>query len=354
MKNLYGVILAGGRGERFWPISRMKRPKQLLPIVNDKPMIEETINRLSFIDNSRIFIVGTKTIEESIKKLDLVDENNLYSEPFGKNTALAIGYTAVKLNKINPDSIMLITPADHDINDSNSFQATIKDSYDYALKNYLITFGITPTRPEVGYGYIELGEALLENKIYKIKSFKEKPNLKTANTYLKKGNILWNSGIFLWKTSEILNEIKLHLPDMYKELMHFQKFIDTNEEEKALNKMYKKCKSISIDFGVMEQSKKIIIVRTHFKWDDVGNWIALERLKKKDKNNNIMLGDIVELNANDNILYAEDGLIATIGVEDLIIVRTKDITFVAKKRDINDIKSLIKKIEKNNELKKYL
>ncbi len=354
MDKLYTMILAGGRGERFWPLSTRKKPKQLLPIVSNKTMLEETINRLSFIDKERIFIIGTDLIKDSIEKLNLINSNHILSEPMGRNTALAIGYSAIKLRNIDPDSIMLVCPADHDIFTEKDFMETIKIGYDFALKDNLITFGITPTRPEVGYGYIELGENLLEEKVYRIKSFKEKPNLKTANSYLKKGNTLWNSGIFLWKTHTILQAIKEHLPEMYEKLLEFEKTINTEKEKDALFKLYNECNSISIDFGVMEQAKNIVIVKALFKWDDVGHWNALERIKRKNKHNNIEEGDVITIDSEDNIIYSQDGLIATIGVQDLVIVRTEKITLVCNKRDVNEIKNLLKQLDKDTKLNKYL
>lgn len=353
--NIYGVILAGGKGERFWPKSKQTNPKQLLAIISNKSMLEETVERLeSFIEHQRIMVIGTSLLEYSIKKLNVVDEKNLLSEPFGKNTALAIGYAAVKIRHDDPAGVMLVCPADHSIHTNKDFLATIETGYEFALKGNLVTFGVTPIRPDEGYGYIELGEQLIDSKVYKIKSFKEKPNIKTARSYLKKGNTLWNSGIFLWRVSDILSAIEKYLPEMHKALQEFEKSIGRENEKDELLKLYNESQSISIDFGIMEQASNIVICRSQFSWDDVGDWNALERIKSKDKNGNILEGAVAEINCRDNIVACEDGLVCLIGVEDLIVVRTKDETFICKKSETGEIKNLLKILEKNEKFKNHL
>ncbi|MDD3803251.1 MAG: sugar phosphate nucleotidyltransferase [bacterium] len=353
--NIYGVILAGGKGERFWPKSKQTNPKQLLTIISNKSMLEETVVRLeSFIEHERILVIGTSLLEYSIKKLNVVNDSNLLSEPFGKNTALAIGYAAMKIRKVDSDGIMLVCPADHSIHTNKDFLSTIETGYEFALNGNLVTFGVTPVRPDEGYGYIELGEQLIENKVYKIKSFKEKPNIKTARAYLKKGNTLWNSGIFLWRVKDILYAIERYLPEMHKSLMEFEKSIGSEHEKDALLKLYSESQSISIDFGIMEQAENIVICRAQFSWDDVGDWNALERIKSKDKNGNILEGSIAEINTKNNIVSCEDGLLCLIGVEDLIVVRTKNETFICKKSETGEIKNLLKILEKDEKFKNHL
>ena len=355
MDNIFGVILAGGKGERFWPMSRIKKPKQLLPIISKKTMLEETVLRLEhFIKNDDIYVIATEQIRKPIIDLNCLKTKNVFAEPFGRNTALAIGYAAIKMNHINPNSIMLVCPADHDIKTVSQFEKTIELGYKYALQGNLVTFGITPVRPDIGYGYIEIREALQDEKVYKINTFKEKPNLKVATSYLKGKKTLWNSGIFLWKTEEILKSIEKHIPDMYNNLVEFEDHIGTDNESKALLALYKKCKSTSIDFGVLEQADNIVIVRAQFEWDDVGNWNALERTMNVDDKGNTCSGEVETLNANNNVVYSEKGLIAVLGVDDLVIVKTDDVTYVCSKRDTASIKSLIEKIGKNDKLKKYL
>jgi len=353
--NIYGVILAGGKGERFWPKSKQTKPKQLLSIISNKSMLEETVERLSLIvEHDKILVVGTTLLEESIKNLNVVKTKNILLEPFGKNTALAIGYSAIKIREENDDGTMLVCPADHSIHTNKDFQATIETGCEFTLKGKLVTFGVTPIRPDEGYGYIELGEELIKNKVYKIKSFKEKPNIKTARAYLKKGNTLWNSGIFLWRVSDILSEIEKYMPEMYKGLLEFEKSIGTSSEKDALLKLYNESQSTSIDFGIMEQSVNIVICRAQFSWDDVGDWNALERIKNKDKNGNIFNGDVKEINSKNNIVSCEGGIVCLIGVEDMIVVRTRHETFICKKNETEEIKNLLKILEKDEKFKKYL
>mgnify|MGYP000232910089 CR=1 FL=1 len=352
---LYGVILAGGRGERFWPRSKKVRPKQLLPVISKKTMLEETFSRLNnFIPKEKIFVVGTEILKEPIDSLGIFSESNLMYEPFGKNTALAIGFAAIKLRSIDKDSVMLVCPADHSIFPDKDFQKTIQIGFDYALKGNLVTFGITPTRPDEGYGYIELGESLLDEQVYKIKSFKEKPNVKRAISYLKKGNTLWNSGIFLWKTEKLLEGIEKYLPEMYRELVEFEKHIGKSDERESILKLYENSPSTSIDFGVMEQAENIVIVRAQFNWDDVGDWNALERIKNKDKEGNIVEGEVVTLNSKNSIIISDYGLVTVIGVSDLIVVKTENETLVCKKNETGEIKNLLKILEKDEKYKKYL
>ncbi|HAF08421.1 MAG: sugar phosphate nucleotidyltransferase [bacterium] len=354
-KNLYGIILAGGRGERFWPRSKKVRPKQLLPVISKQTMLEETFSRLNnFIPKEKIFVVGTEILKEPIDSLGIFEKSNLMYEPFGKNTALAIGFAAIKLRSIDKDSVMLVCPADHSIFPDKDFQKTIQIGIEYALKGNLVTFGITPTRPDEGYGYIELGESLLDEQVYKIKSFKEKPNVKRAISYLKKGNTLWNSGIFLWKTETLLEGIEKYLPDMYRELLEYEKHIGKSDERDNILKLYEKSPATSIDFGVMEQAENIVIVRAQFNWDDVGDWNALERIKNKDKEGNIVEGEVVTLNSKNSIIISDSGLVTVIGVSDLIVVRTENETLVCKKNETGEIKNLLKILEKDEKYKKYL
>ncbi|MFO7861226.1 MAG: mannose-1-phosphate guanylyltransferase [Desulfosalsimonas sp.] len=355
MENLFGIILAGGKGERFWPMSRGNRPKQLLPIISDKTMLEETVERLEgFIDNERIFTVSTEHLHKPIAELNVLEEDNVLTEPFGRNTALAIGYSAVKMRHINENSTMLVCPADHEIASIADFKKTVELGYKYAQQDNLVTFGITPTRPEIGYGYIELGKPLEDEKVYEIEAFKEKPNLKVASAYLKSGNTLWNSGIFLWKTSAILSAIENYIPDMYESLQKFSEHIGKDTEQEALKKLYDEAPATSIDFGVMERADNIVIVRAQFKWDDVGNWNALERTREADDEGNVVHGNVITMDSENNVIYSEDGLIATVGVNDVVVVRTKDVTLVCNKRDTGQIKALLKQINDSDKLKEYL
>jgi len=266
--SVYAVILAGGKGERFWPKSKRKRPKQLIRLISNKTMIEETFSRISrFVPKERIIIVATADLKNIIQNiLTWATDDNLLFEPFPRNTAPAIGYVATELAVRDKDAIMVVLPSDHYIPEVDKFLHTVKLAITIAKKGYLVTFGIVPTRPETGYGYIELGE-LIDKNVYRVKSFKEKPNQKEAQRFVREKRFLWNSGMFVWQVDKILEEIKIHMPEFYNKLMRFKDTIDTQEEGDSLLNLYEQAPKTSIDYGVMERAKNVAVVKASFKWE---------------------------------------------------------------------------------------
>ncbi len=338
----HAVIIAGGRGERFWPRSRIDHPKQLLCLFSEKPMILETVERIEkLIPRERIWIVALKEQEEGIRKA--VSGVNFIFEPEGRNTAPAIGYAAVHLSD---EDIMVVLPSDHYIGTVDKFLTCVKEAINLAEKGFLVTFGIVPTRPETGYGYIEVGKKLTD-KSYKVASFKEKPNFRQAQEFLKSGKYLWNSGMFVWKVKVILSEIKKYLPDLYSGLMEIKKGGDPI-------KFYPKFPKISIDYGVMERSDRVAVIRADFSWDDVGSWTSLERIYDKDEDGNIKLGDAVLLDTRDTIVYSSDGIIATLGVNNLIVIRSGDAVLVCDKSKAQEVKRIVSELSKQEKFRKYL
>ena len=342
-KAMFGIILAGGKGERFWPKSTVKRPKQILPITSAKPLLIETIDRLTqVIPRERIIIVTGKDIEPFLRKL--VPDIKLLTEPFGRNTACAIAYAALNIPQ---DATMAVFPADHWIPENKPFIEALKQSVAFAKKGYLVTFGIVPTRAETGYGYIET-DRNLDDVVYSVKSFKEKPNQKQAQDFLRKKKFLWNSGIFVWSNKNILSAFQTYMPDFYELLMKFR------NKKISLLELYKKVSNISIDYAVMEKAEKVAVIKANFPWDDVGSWLALERVYTPDKLRNIKIGLTKGLSTNNCIIVSDKGLVATLGVSNLVVVKSGDAVLVCDKNSIDDIKQLVHSLADNSNLKKYL
>jgi len=345
----YGVILAGGRGERFWPLSRKKMPKQFLKFLGEKSMFIQTYERFStFIPQEHIYIVTTPDLHSFFKE-EGIHNKNILIEPEGKNTLYAIAYAAATIVHENRDGIMVISPSDHYIGDEKLYIETIRKGFRYAEGDYLITFGIKPTRPDTGYGYIETSDEGIEKDIYKVKRFTEKPNQKRAKEFLISGNFLWNSGIFEWRAKSIIGNIKKFQQGLAEPLENMVQTLSN----KSVQDFYSAGEPISIDYGVMESSNDVFVIRADFPWDDIGNWKSLERIIEKDKDENIVLGEYLGLDSEENIVYTNGGIIATYGINNLIIVHTKDATMVVNKRDAQEVKLLVKELEKRK-LDKYL
>jgi mannose-1-phosphate guanylyltransferase len=355
------VILAGGKGERFWPLSRTLHPKQLLQITSDKTMLEETIDRISdLIPIKNTFVItGTNIRELLMKNIPSLKEENLIAEPESKNTCLAIGVAAVHIKKQDPEATMVVLSSDHHIKSPKELIRVLKVAMDEANKGeYLITLGIVPTRPETAYGYIELADLFNtyeEISVYKINQFKEKPDRITAQEYYYDRKHLWNSGIFVWKISTILKVLNKYMPELYQKLEDYSKEIGKKTQEEAAKKLYQEAENISIDCGVLEKADNVLTVKADLEWDDVGSWLALERIKERDRNNNVIWGKAEVLNTYETTIVNDgEGIIGVLGVSDLVIVKTSDIVFVAHKTKAQDVKELIHKFAQNKELEKYL
>lgn len=350
----YGVILAGGFGDRFWPKSQPNTPKQLLSITGKKTLLEETLDRIApLIPKERILIVTNKNIGDKILSMvSILSEDNIIVEPGRKNTAPAVALAALYLRMKDKDATFAVLPADHFIPDKEKFLKVLSVAYELAQKKEnLITLGIKPTRPETGYGYIEVGKKVLllkevetENGIstYEVHSFKEKPDLDTAKEFISKGGYFWNSGIFIWHVQAILDAFSKFMPKLYSGLMKIQDYRDSE-----LEKFYQDVENISIDFGVMEDAKNILMLEGDFTWDDVGSWKALERIYPQDKNNNVVLGKHIGIDTQDCIIVGEEGkekLITTIGISDLIIVDSGESILICAKERVEDVKKIVEKL----------
>lgn len=345
------VIMAGGKGERFWPRSRKKMPKQLLSLTGDgKTMIQLTVERMKkLVDYENIYVVTNEDYATEISnQLKEVPTENILVEPMGKNTAPCIGLAAIHVMAKDPESIMIILPSDHLIKDNEEFIEDIKYGIRIAQDGKsLVTIGIQPDYPETGYGYINFEkESIKENsKIHKVKGFVEKPNIDKAKEYLKSRQYLWNSGMFIWKASTILNEMQVHMPNLYEGLIKIQSHLYDGECDKILLEEYSKFESISIDYGIMEKASDIFTIAGNFGWDDIGSWTALERISNSDQYGNIINGNIISLDTKKCIIQGMDKLIATIGVEDLVVVDTEDATLICSKDKCQNIKDLLNEMK---------
>jgi len=354
--NLFAVIMAGGVGSRFWPRSREKSPKQLLKIFGEKTMIQNTVDRLQgLIENKNIFVVTNKIQKEEIcKQLADIPVENILEEPFGRNTAAAIGLASVLIQKQNPDAVIIVLPADHIIREKDIFQETLQRTAAYAHKNRgLLTIGIPPTRPETGYGYIQIEENALEENIFRVLTFAEKPNYETALNFVECGDFLWNSGMFVWRVDEILNEITLHMPELAEALKKIAAAVGTASFEKTLLDEYGQLRSISIDYGIMEKSHKVFLTKGKFTWSDVGSWEEVHQLSDKDKNDNALVGTVYTDKTSDSYIYSPGKFAAVIGLDNIIVINTEDALLVCKREEAQEVKKVVDFI-KLNKLNDYL
>ncbi len=354
------VIMCGGSGSRFWPKSRKMYPKQFLNTVGEKTMIQLTVDRISkFIPLENVYMVTNKAYINTIREqVPQILEENLIIEPMIKETAACIGYSAVKLLAKDPEAVMIVLPSDHYIQDEEKFMETLEQGLNIACSDScLVTMGIRPTRPETAYGYIETGKRIDGSwsiPTYKIKRFTEKPNREKAQEFIDKGTYLWNSGMFIWKATVLLKQYKKFLTDMYQCLKRMSDHLGTPEEARIVEEEYDKIDGISIDYGILEKTWDVYVMECSFYWDDIGNWTALERYMTTDENGNSVKGRYTVLDTHNCILYGDKRLVAALGVEDLIIVETDDVVLVCKKDRDQDIKLLIKELQKDNENNRYV
>lgn len=353
MTKVTAVLMAGGKGERFWPKSRTNLPKQFLNISGQKSMIQQSISRLErFISIEDIFVVTNQLYAELIHaQIPNIPFENIIIEPVGRNTAPCIGVAALMIEQRYDDSVMVVLPSDHIIENEDGFVQIMKAAIQVASDgDNLVTLGISPTYPETGYGYIERGEEGLELNgldVYKVNRFVEKPDLTTAQQYLDSGNFYWNSGIFVWRTNVIRSYIKELIPEMHDLLETMKVAFRSQDVGEVIQSEFPKMPDQSIDYGIMEKVKQIYVIPCKFGWDDVGSWTALERISDLDGDGNVIKGgNILNIDTKRCIIEGNGKLIATLGVEDLIIVDTEDVTLICSKDKAQEVKTLIKELRK--------
>ncbi|SFE86348.1 mannose-1-phosphate guanylyltransferase [Paenibacillus algorifonticola] len=353
------VIMAGGKGERFWPKSRTHLPKQFLNISGNKSMIQQSIERLELlIPISQIFIVTNELYAELLKaQIPHLPHDNIIIEPVGRNTAPCIGLASLIIESKYSDSTMIVIPSDHIIQNETGFIDILKTAAKLANDgDNLITLGIEPTYPETGYGYIEstgIEQTVNDVKVYKVNKFVEKPNKEVAESYLEAGNFYWNSGIFVWRTEVIRKYIQQLMPEVHDILETMKYALGGMNAKEIIAELFVKMPDQSIDYGIMEKAEEIFVIPCLFGWDDVGSWTALERIDELDENGNVIKGNILNLDTKRCIIESNGKLIATLGIEDLIIVDTEDVTLICTKEKAQEVKLLLKEL-RMQKLEQYL
>jgi mannose-1-phosphate guanylyltransferase len=348
---LHAVIMAGGSGTRFWPQSRRATPKQLLRLAGDETLIQQAAARLSeIIDvDERWVVTGKHLVEATLEQLPEVPAENLLVEPCGRNTAPCIGLAAIHLLKNDPDAVMLVMPADHVIEPEQAFHDSVKSAAALVAANpdSLVLFGVKPTHPATGYGYMERGDVIKgASSAYRVRKFREKPDRATAEGYVADGRFYWNCGIFVWHAKTILDLLRKFEPETYIRLEALGKVIGTPEYESALELEFPLMKSISIDFAVLEKASDVMVLEAGFNWDDVGSWESLTRLIGTDNDGNTVDGQHCGIETRGCIVRSPKGhLIATVGLEDCIVVNTPDATLVARKNDEAGIRKLVERMQ---------
>ena len=345
---MYGVIIAGGRGTRFWPSSRNDNPKQLLEIVGKDNMLQMTIDRLKKIKNLEdIFIVTGERLAPKIQKnITGIRKKNIIIEPSGKNTAPAIALAAMHIKRIRENALMAVFPADHLIIGAQQFLKTIRSSVRIAnKKNGLVTIGVNPTYPSTGYGYIQYNKKIPELNLnaFKVKAFAEKPHLTLAKRFLKSGDFLWNGGMFVWRVDIFYKEMKKYMPDLYSQMNKIEKRIIA---KKDYSNIWKSVVSESIDYALLEKSNSIYTVKADFKWNDLGSWSSVYDVSSKSKEKNAIRGSGVVIDGSNNLIESKKQFTAIIGASNLVVITTPDATLVVPREKAEEVKDIVLYLEK--------
>jgi mannose-1-phosphate guanylyltransferase/mannose-6-phosphate isomerase len=344
---LLGIVLAGGSGTRFWPLSRSQYPKQVLRLLGSESLLQATIERLlPRIPLHRLAVVSNAS-QADVINLDFFRKGwtdlRVWLEPQGRNTAAAVGLAAVLLPRETDTEIMAVFPADHFIGNQTELFRALDRGAELANSGYLVTFGINPTRPDTGYGYIMTGEAVAGGGHgFHCAGFIEKPELKRAQAFLQEGGYYWNSGMFLFRRDIILDAFARYLPVLYQELSLI------GEGKQSIEEAYQKIPSISLDHGIMEKVESVVVVPTEMEWSDVGTWEAFYTLLDKDSRGNAIIGRIEDVDSRNCLLFGQDRLVATIGLEDLIVVDTADASLVCHRDRVQDVKHLVERLTRQN------
>lgn len=350
--SLHAVIMAGGSGTRFWPLSRRARPKQLLDLVGGSSLVRQTVDRIRpLVPPERILVVtGAEHAEALRAEVPELPRQNLLVEPAGRGTAPAIGLAAVVLRARDPQATLVVLPSDHVIRDPERFRAIVEAASEAAdAGDYLITLGMKPTMPETGYGYIRVGERLRTAKnwpVHRVDRFIEKPERARAEAYVTDGRYLWNGGMFVWRADAVLDAIRLHLGDVFEGIAEIGLALGVGDLEAAVARVYARLRNVSIDTGVLEKAGNVLVVPAEVGWHDVGSWSALDELLPPRDDGNVGIGEHVAIDTHRCVVYSPSKLVATVGVDDLVIVETDDALLVCRKDQAQDVRRVIEEIER--------
>lgn len=353
-KNNYVAILAGGIGSRFWPVSRSKYPKQFLDILNTgKTLIQSTFERFEeFLPASNIYVITAEPYRDIVlEQLPRIDPAHIICEPSRKNTATCIAYISYKLNELNPDCNLICAPADHLVLDQMSFKKTCLEALGFTRKNNaLVTLGIKPLQANTGYGYIQYEEYAVSDNIYNVKLFTEKPDIELAKTFLASGDFLWNSGIFVWQTKNIITAFETYLPEISELFEGARTAMNTAKEQESIELIYPLCTNISIDYGILEKADNVYVIPASFGWSDLGTWGSAYENMEKDYLENAVISkkNVILFDATKNIVHSEsEKLILLQGLDDYIVVDTKDVLLICKKENEQQIKEYLSEVKRN-------
>lgn len=359
---IHAVIMAGGSGTRFWPQSRTARPKQVLAIAGPRPMIAETIRRLEgLVPMERTYIITHESqVSVILSGLSVAPPPRIVAEPYGRDTAACIGLAAVHIRREDPDGVMLVLAADHVIRPAERFQEVMRAAAEVArAEDCLVTFGIKPTHPATGYGYVhraELLQTIGDIPVYNVHGFREKPAREVADEYLASGDYYWNSGMFCWRVSTILGCIERFQPELHAALERIAAAIATPAEEVVLRQAYEPLEKISIDYAIMEHAEAIRVVEADFEWSDVGSWASVAKLRAEeaDEDGNVLVGQCQVLDVSDSLVISGEGhIVGVLGLEHVVVVHTPDATLVCPKDRAEEVKNLVEQLKERG-LDQYL
>jgi mannose-1-phosphate guanylyltransferase len=347
-KNYYAIIMAGGIGSRFWPISRTSYPKQFIDILGTgKTLIQHTYDRfLKICPKENIYIVTNENYTELVKtQLPDMTDGQILTEPVMRNTAPCVAYGSFKIESMNPDAVVVVAPSDHLIMDEAGFVKTIEESLKTASERQcLVTLGIKPSRPDTGYGYIQYTDEVIDDNFYKVKTFTEKPTLDIAKTFIQSGDFLWNAGIFVWSAKAIVSAFSSHLPDMFDTFAEARSVYNTEDEKAHINNAYQQCTNISIDYGIMEKADNVYVIPSEFGWSDLGTWASVYQLADKDYVGNAVIPSekvIMYDSSNCMVNMPEEKLVIIKGLHDYIVVESNNTLLICPREDEQNVKQVV-------------
>lgn len=358
-EHLYALIMAGGTGTRLWPLSRERRPKQVLPLIGDRAMFQVAVERLApLFTPDRILVVAGRDQTNLLHAQESgIPESNFIVEPMGRGTAPAIALSALYLRRRDPQAVMAVLTADHHISDEAGFRRVLATAAKVAERGHLVTLGVTPDYPATGYGYIERGE-MVENVdgllAYSVLAFREKPSQSVAERFLADGRHSWNSGMFIWRVDRFMVELMRTMPDLYTQLEEIDRALDSPDERQTLNSVWPRVAAQTVDYGVMEKARDVAVLPIDIGWSDVGSWASLMDILSGDENDNTAVhAEHLQVDSRNVLIYGSGRMVATIGLENVIVVDTDDVVLVCAKERAEDVKKLVDGLKKDGR-KSYL